>query len=327
MILDGARRSRVTSRILAALLSILAATLALPDRAAAAESEATPAVTLADGQITLGEAALAQAGIETVAAAAVSSSTQVQAFGHVLDPLPLVEARQARASARAAATAARAEEKRVARLHAHDQNASTRDLEAADAALQKAEGDAADAAARLATGWGKAAELDDRAVDALVAHRAALVRIDLPSGVHLGTTPASATLTPTGSPETRLEARILGGAPTTDPALQGDAYLALVTTSAPRPGTTLGVTLERAAAPTGAVSVPASAVVWLDAKPVVYVQVATGKFRRSEVTLGPEARGTWRIDAGLAAGEQVVRAGAAQLVSAEVLASEPAEAE
>jgi hypothetical protein len=322
------RRGRAARSAARALLAIPVCTLLAVRARADEETEHMPrsgSVTVVGAQITLDASARAAAGIATVAAVPVAGRADVAAFGRVVDPLPLVEALHARASTRATVTAAAAEAKRVARLHVDDQNASTRDLEAAEAALQRTQGDAADAAARLALAWGKAAELDQAVIEALIAHQAALVRIDLPSGVHLASAPTQALLLPVGSSTTALEASILGVAPTTDPMLQGDAYLALVSHAAPRPGTALDVTLPRATAQAGAVAVPASAVVWLDAEPVVYVETSPGSFVARPVTLGPEANATRQIDAGVAAGEQVVREGAAQLVSAHVLSAAPSE--
>ena len=86
----------------------------------------------------------------------------------------------------------------------------------------------------------------------------------------------------------------------------------------------LSVTVHRVAAPVIGVAVPASAVVWVDALPAVYVEPTAGEFERRTVTLGPRHGERWIVTAGIAAGDPVVVAGAARLLSSEVLGGEPA---
>jgi hypothetical protein len=272
----------------------------------------------------LGAEAAARAGVRTAIVAGAEGSAEIEAFGRVLDPLPLVEALHARAAAREAATVARAEYERVARLHREDQNASARDLEGARAALAKATADLADATARLSLGWGPLAEQGDALADDLVAARAALLRVDLPAGVRVTPPPAAVAVATGADPALRTSARVLGRAPTTDPLLQGEGYLALLVDDPPRPGAVVPVTVPRATAPVPGVAVPADAVVWVDARPVVYVEPTAGTYERRTVTLGPRLDERWLVTAGLTPGERVVVAGAARLLSSEVLGAEPA---
>ncbi len=320
------RIPRVLALIATLVVAMIVADRALDVPAASTEERehTETAVTVENGRVTLRGAAAANAGVRLAVAADVAAPPEVDAFGRVLDPLPLVEALHARAAARATAAAARAEYERVTRLHRDDQNASTRDLEAARVASERAALDAVDAAARAAIAWGAAVETAAAAADDLVAGRAALVRIDLPSGVRLASMPAHAVVTPIGAPDAGRTARVLGPAATTDPQLQGDAYLALVDHDPPRPGAVLAVKIARDDAPSRGVAVPVSAIVWADAKPVVYVEVGPNAFARRDVTLGFVV-GDQRLVGGVAAGERVVSAGAAQLLSAEVLAATPAE--
>ncbi len=244
------------------------------DGAAHEPGRATPAPDGAarePGRVTLEADAAAHAGIATVQVAAASAPSRLEAFGRVLDPLPLVEALHARAAARASAAAARSEYERVQRLHDADRNASTRDLEAARAALARADVELGNAAARATLAWG-AADASEALADDLVGGRAALARIDLPAGEHLASVPPTVAVAAIGRPERRLAARVLGRAPTVDPAVQGEAYLALVTGTPPAPGTALVATVERPEAPSAGVSVPAAAVLWSDGRSLVYVQ-------------------------------------------------------
>ena len=259
--------------------------------------------------------------IRTAVAEAAAGTTTVAAFGRVLDPLPLVEALHARDAARAVAAAARTEYERVDRLHRDAENASARDLEGARTALAKATTDLADATARLRLAWGPLADTADPLADDLVAGRAALLRIDLPSGVAVSPPPAAVTFA--DAPE--KTARVLGPAPTTDPQIQGEGYLALLGDDPPRPGTVVAVMVPRDAAPVAGVAVPADAVVWVDAKPAVYAErAAAGTYERRTVALGPRVDDRWIATAGIRAGERIVVHGAARLLSAEIVGAEPA---
>lgn len=265
-----------------------------------------------------------RAGVRSATPEPAEGAVEIAAFGRVLDPLPLVEALHVVAATRAAAAVASAEYERVTRLRREDQNASQRDLESAHAALEKANADLADAAARLQLGWGAAAESGKAIADDLVAGRVALVRIELPAGVHLTTPPATVTLAVTDDPADRRAARILGRAPNTDPLLQGESHLALLADDRPRPGAVLPATVLRDAAPVAGVALPTEAVVWVDGQPAVYVELGAGEFERRTVRLGPRRDDHVIVTAGVDASTPVVVAGAARLLSAQMLGAEPA---
>ncbi len=309
------------------LAAILAASLALgsgacSDRTPASRDDDTVPAAPTDGRperVALGADAAASAGIATAAAERAEASVEVDAFGRVLDPLPLVEALHARRAARAAATLARAELERVARLNRDDQNASTRDLESARAAADKAAADLATASARLTVGWGALADQDDTLGDELASGRRALVRVDLPAGVVVTPPPATVTITHAPDGKAPRAARVLGPAASVDPLVQGESWIALVADDPPQPGAVLAVRVPRDAMPVAGVRVPASAIVWVDAAPAVYVAAAPGEYERRAVTLGPRVDDHWIVTSGLAPDEPVVVAGAARLVSSELV--------
>src|SRR6266404_3778371 len=216
--------------------------------------EASPSPGAAEpGHVTLSPDAVTSSGIETVAVARVTAPAEIDAFGRVLDPLPLVDALHGRGAARSAAAAARAEHERVVRLHHDAENASTRDVENARAALDRAD-------AELANG------------------RAAVARIDLPAGEHVEQMPATITVAAIGRPERPLVARVLGAAPTTDATMQGDAYLVLIAAEPPPAGTALRATVARAGAALAGVAVPRPAIVWFEGRPAAYVERGPGRF-------------------------------------------------
>ena len=278
-------------------------------------------------RVTLGPDGAARAGIRTTRAKAASAVDEVEGFGRVLDPLPLIEALGARAAARSAAALAQTEYTRVDRLHRADQNASTRDLDGARAALERANVDLASAEARVALSWGAAFDADTPSVADLAAGHSAIVRIDLPAGEHLATMPVAATIVPVAWPQRRLKAHMLAPARSTDPVLQGDAYLAMLNDMPPAPGTSMVAYVARAEARRTGVAVPASAVLWADGRAVVYVEVSPGVFERRPVAVVRSRRGVWLATDGLAPGERVATRGAARLLSAETLRAQPSESE
>jgi hypothetical protein len=277
------------------------------------------------GRVTLAPEVVAAAGIATVRVERVTATPDVEAFGRVLDPLPLVEALHARAAARSAAAAAAAEYERVERLHRQDQNASTRDVETARVALDRARMDLADASARAALAWGSGLDAADALADDLVSGRAAIARIDLPAGEHVVSPPVTVNLAPITHPDQLVSARVLGPAPTTDPQLQGDAYLALVAEGRPAVGTALRAAVPRQAEPLTGVGVPRAAILWSEGHAIVYVEASPGVFERRAVTLVAPLAGGSLVSDGVAAGDRVVTSGAAQLLSSAVLGVQPAD--
>jgi len=282
-----------------------------PSHAASATVDEAPA-----GPVRLDVTGVRRAGVKSAVVERAERRAEAEAFGRVLDPLPLVEMLQARAAAAATTTLSRAEYERVARLHRDDQNASTRDLEAARAALDKATVDLTSASARLTLGWGAAAEAGDAVIDGLVAGRLAVVRVDLPAGVVLTVPPTAVTIR-------GRAARVLGRAPTVDPLVQGDGWLALVDGDPPRPGAVLTVLVAHEPEPTVGVAVPATALVWVDGRATLYAEPAPGEFERRTLTLGSRIDDGWIVTAGVVPGERVVIAGAARLLSSEVMHAEP----
>lgn len=275
-------------------------------------------------RLTLDSEAAERAGVRTAVVEPAEAAAEIAAFGRVLDPLPLVEALHARAAARETAALARTEYERIARLHAEDHNASTRDFESARTVLAKATLDLADATARVTLPWGAASEIGDALADDLVAGRMALLRVDLPAGATVTPPPATVTVAVPGDAADHRVARVLGTAPTTDVLVQGQSVLALLGDDPPRPGAVLSVAVPRGAHPVAGVAVPADAVVWVASEPAVYVEAAAGEFERRRVTLGPRLDSQWIVTAGITPGERVVVEGAARLLSSEVLSPEPA---
>jgi hypothetical protein len=276
-------------------------------------------------RVTLTPDLVARAGIRTTRAKRDTVADEIEAYGRVLDPLPLIDAVAARTAARSATAVARAEYTRVEHLHQADQNASTRDLDAARAALDRATVDLAGADARATRAWGGAVDDDPARLADLAAGHAAIVRIDLPPGLHLAGMPATAVVAPVASPERALDARMLTTARDADPVLQSEAYLAVLGAGAPPAGTALVVRLARSPDVRRGAAVPFAAVVWAEGRPSVFVEARPDTFERRDVTIVRMRRGAWLATGGVAPGERVVAHGASRLLSTEVLGAHPAE--
>ena len=137
------------------------------------------------GRITLEADARVRIGLALAPAFATRSEGEREAYGRVLDVVPLAEQLATRESARAALAQTRREYERVLALHRSDQNTSTREVEAAELALRRAESDLTLAQERLHAGWGDA--LAGRADLPALVHRladgsAALGRVEIPAG-------------------------------------------------------------------------------------------------------------------------------------------------
>ena len=291
------------------------ATLALG--VALAAQAAPPEVKLVPG---------AKADLETAAVEAAAASPALSATGSVLDPAPFVQSFLARATAQRAAEIAERELHRVTALHRHADNASEREVEAARLAEARARAERIGAEAGFAAVWGP--ELAARAdlpalVESLARRGRAMARLELPAGASLGEAPRLVRVSAPLLGRARLPAELLGPAPTTDPTLQGAAFLVLLGEGAPAPGSALLAELASASAAAGSVEVPDSALVWHDGHALVFVAHGADTFERRPVVVGGALAAGWQVKQGLAAGERVVTRGAQQLLSSEILPASP----
>lgn len=259
-------------------------------------------------------------GLEVAAAATRSHAPALQAFGRILDPMPLAQASQDVSLARAALDASRLEAGRAHRLFEKDRNTSARNVELADLALQRDE--LAAQAARLrwlsAAGLALGSRTDlPTLLEKLVQQEAALARLDVPGGEPATATPARARLEVAGNEATLGEAVYVGAAPTADPLLPGRGFLFLLPRRSPPPGTALTAWIEFGEATSPQVLVPRSALLRHAGQVFVEVRTEDDAFTRRAVTLGHPVDEGWLILSGLAEGEWVVIQGAQQILSEE----------
>jgi hypothetical protein len=270
-----------------------------------------PALQLAQGQARALD-------LQTAPAAQATLADAVPIHGVVLDPLPFLDldARRQAAeaslqAARAAETAARAELARVRALHATDQGAS-------DKALQAAQATASEAAARRLAAEGEArkaqaawAQNGLRDTTGLANFRRVLVRLDLPLGM-AAPTPMPRTLAATAPGASGpLALQVVGLAPGGSPLTGGLALLALAPGAGLRPGLPVDATL--AGSPAARVQVPRTALLWSGGQAQVFVAVGPRRYQPRNVTVAFSGARTATLASGLAKHEPVVVQGALNL--------------
>lgn len=287
------------------------------------------------GIVIMSKAAQENGGIRTAPVASMAYRKEMKAYGTVTDLQDLVAAgnRVAEAKAEVEKTRARLEASRKAyerskTLFKEAQDVSAKSLQTAEAAWQsnKADADAAQATLEAAEvssrqQWGDviASWLIGRSseFERLSSRREVLIRLTLPSDVPVASGPATAVVrTPGGGSVT---ARLVSPSPRTDPRIQGMSFLYLAPA---RPDLVSGMDVE-ASMSSGplrkGILVPASAVVWLQGSPWVYVQESDDRFVRRRVPGEDAVKDGYFTATGFAAGERVVVEGAQVLLSAESL--------
>lgn len=242
--------------------------------------------------------------------------------GVILDPLPYLDLQGKLQAAKAEAQAARsgvdtaqAAWERMRTLNQEGKGASDKATQEAQSRLRAEEAKAATAKAgaeRLEAAWrqqGLPAELD-----AFLAFRQALVRLELPLGQplppHLKL--LSARL---ASDEAPLRLRVLGLASGAAPSTGGLAILSVLDAPGLRPGQALEAFLPTGDKAKGLVP-PGSALLRAEGRVWVYVARPDGRFERRALRLLNPVGDSYAVE-GVAPGEQVVVRGAQALLAEE----------
>lgn len=328
-----ARRRRTWLAILLVLAVVLAATawwfLRSPGRSAPVPVPPGP-VSVVNGTTVVEIAPDAQraSGLreQTLARAGAAASAGT-AYGVVMDIQPLVDWRgkyvTAQAQDQAARTqwsVARAEHERLRILHAEDQNASLKAVQAAQAEEERARSAAAAAAASLRVleadalqefgtvlaGW---AQGRPGPMQQLLARKTSLVAIALGEG------PAPATLQVASGTGPRSTATWVGRSLRADPRLGAGLQIYLVPAALPANASVMAW-LPGPAAGDG-VFVPLPAVVWYADQPWAYARRDASHFARVPLLGATETADGYVARGGIAAGASVVTQGAGLLLSLE----------
>jgi|KBSSwiStaDraftv2_1062776.scaffolds.fasta_scaffold373155_2 hypothetical protein len=268
----------------------------------------------------------AHIGLQTAPLQAAHLRPEIKAYGQILDPTPYASLLIENLSAQAALQASSNEFQRVKTLFAQEQNVSARAMETAEAAMKRDFLLLAATKAKLALALGEplSGHTNLQAfVDALIALKHGLVRLDLPIGESLPAPPEAARITLLGGDERPRLARFLGAAPLASAQTQGQGFLFLIETNPPPPGTAAIGWVQMPGHPQEGVLVPRAAILRHAGEAFVYVQTGDDSFERKPVELErPLDSGFFAH--GLSLTNRVVIAGAQQLLAAEL---NPAEAE
>src|SRR6266542_3830258 len=262
--------------------------------------------------VTLDEPTQKRIGLVAETPAPSQWQPEVRAYGRVLDPAPLAALAAEFDSGRAAAEASRQEYERL-KVLAEQSNASTRALQAAEANARRDQVFVESTRAKVALGWGKAVtEQNDLSAFArsLALGEAALVRLDLPAGQTLKTSPPSARLVSLADEHHPLSAEFFDAATSVDPQTQGQGFLFLARGKIFAPGTAVTGYLRVPGDPSSGVIVPQAAVLRHEGKAWVYVQTGDSGFVRREITLDRPADNGWFVSGGVTAQDRVVVSGA-----------------
>ena len=261
------------------------------------------------------------AGIVLAKPTASILASEVQAYGRVLDPVPLVTIVGEIETSRAALAASEKELARVKKLFAAGGNASGQAVEAAEASVARDRAASGSARVRLLAGWGRelAGVADLKFVTEALEQGRALARLDVLPGESPAATPKTARVALAGSNE-QFDADVLGAAPVADAQVQGLSFLVLLRDHPVGVGSALRATLPGVGEPQKTLVVPRSAVVYHQGSAWIYVLGEEDTFERKLVEPGRSAGENVAVAGALDADEQVVTTGAHQLLAAELQA-------
>ena len=257
------------------------------------------------------------AGLQTARPVSAEVKPEIKGYGRVLDPVPLVTALFDIDTAQNALTSSSKEHARIKALFAQNQNASLQALEIAEAAMKRDQLLIEAVRARLLTTLGRS--LADRndlpaLAQSLASLNAALVRIDLLPGQSWEPA-AGARVAPLTSSEKLSEAEFVGAAPSADAQTQGLAFLFLVRTNVPAPGTAMVGHLPSSGAAEKGWLIPRSALIRYEGAAWVYQQTGGEMFERLLVTLERPLVDGWLVTGDISATNRLVVTGAQALLS------------
>jgi hypothetical protein len=293
-------------------------------------------VQLISGQnvVTLDHAAQDNSGVVLSPLEVTLHRQQIPAYGVVLDLQELTDLRNALETARAqfnkanaAKDVAQQDYQRSKALYEKNQNVSEKTVQAAEGTLRGEEGNVqiAQAAVNAAQAtalqhWGTVVAgwlaTDDSHFERLRVQKDFLVQVTLSPD------PATATQPPTASVQTadgrQLDATLVSAAPRTDPKIQGQSFLYIVSGQATNllPGMNVTALLPVGDAARGVI-VPASAVVWFQGKAWAYMEIEPDRFARREVATEQPIPNGWFQAKGFSTGEVLVTQGPQVLLSEE----------
>jgi hypothetical protein len=295
-----------------------------PAGAAADEAPAAAPVKLKQGAngeaiISLDAETQARLGLKTATPVAAQRLPELKGYGRVVDPAVLSAAVADMKSAAAAAEVSKKELERLEALTAQN-NVSAKNLEAARAAAARDAVAATAASVKFIADWGSALTRSEN--EALTAQifsgDTELVRVDLPPGEILPSSPGTARIVALGDETKPVEAAYFDTTAGVDSLTQSQTFYFLVKSNLLMAGAAVTGWLKMSGAPADGVVVPSDAVLRYEGKGWIYVQTGTNDFTRTEIPLDRPLNGGWFDSRNLSATNQVVVTGAQTVLSAEL---------
>ncbi len=280
--------------------------------------------------VVLGSEAIRMNGIEAVTLTETSYRLTTTAYGTVIMPQVFADDAagysSALASYRAAISKRNASQKEYQRLKTlyATKDVSDKVLQAAraqyeadDAAAQSTAQTLQASKTKIIQKWGETISgwIFNSTDKSLVTGKDLMIQAALPTGETVsGINEGIVNL----SDGINVKARFISTSPTSDPLVQGVAYLFVVPAmgSAILPGTNVTVYIEAGKQMSGVV-IPSSAVVWAQGVPWVYIESGTGEFIRQLISTDEPAAGGFFITGVLKPGDKIVSKSAQLLLSIE----------
>lgn len=283
--------------------------------------------------VTFDEATRTNSGVELGRLEASSQRLLIPAYGVVLDLQELTDLRNALENAKAQLRKAKAalevvqkDYERVKALYDKNQNVSQKVVQAAEGTLRAEESNVQTAQAALNIAQSTALQHWGNVIadwlaqgspefEQLRLQKELLVQVTLSPGQTLAAPPTASVQTADGR---LLDAKFVSAALRTDPKIQGRSffYMFPAENTDLLPGMNVTALLP-VGEPTQGVAAPSSAVVWLQGRPWLYIQMKPDKFVRREVSTEQPVKGGWFQLKGFAANDAFVSKGPQVLLSEE----------
>ena len=329
---------RVAAAVLAVVLLIVSGFVGwFYGRSHRTTNEPQPRVSVQSGSptVVLEPGTAAQNGMRVETLETVDYRPQMNAYGIVLDPRPLIDlririaaAKGQLAGARAAESTSRHESERLDHLFRKGGNVSKK-AEEAGKAVWKADAGRLEAARetlkrlreRARIGWGGvlggwASESGQKSLSGLTGGDEALLLVTFPPGEAARPPPGRVQIQ-VDSANLKSQARLVSSAPRLDSAVQGATYFYSMPSRNVRIGMRLAVGVPLTGKRLRGIIVPSAAIVWYEGKAWAYVEEASRHFRRTEVPVETRAANGWFVT-GIGPNPRIVVQGAQLLLSQEL---------
>lgn len=283
--------------------------------------------------VTIDAETQARIGLKTEAPAAMQLPSEMQVYGRVLDPAPLLDSIMELDRARIAFDSSLRELERAKQLKT-DSNISDRAFQDATTAHAQNRAAAEALLLKIQIGWGrKIAEMlgpvelpadTQREPEKLLAglrDAKVLIRLDLPTGERLENQSQTARIVSLADKAVPVTATCFDLLPVMDPQTQQQEILFTADQSVTNrltPGEAVTAFIKTAGDSVSGVVVPVSAVLRHQGAGWVYVQTETNQFVRTEIPLDRLTEHGWFVSQNLSATNRVVVSGAQTILSAEL---------